>query len=731
MNRWLLALYDRLQSRRRWLWVGLVVVLIPLLVLALTLRYTENIMDFLPIGEDDRESMVIYQSQQSASQMVLIVEGDEPERIIDALDSCAERIPGLITEPDLAQWLQRLAYVHSQMPYFLTDSDYARLDTLLTPEATRRALMQKRQLLSVPGTGFLAQTIQTDPLSLLPLNVATQGQYSGAQQSAFTDYDGYILTADKRMGLAFYESPYGSTETQRNAALLDSLQAVTDQLSAVSGCQLRWLGAPVVAVGNARRIKTDTLFCIALSLVLISLLLLYAFPRKRDILLILLSVSFGWLFGMAALRLYTPAISAIVLGIGSVLIGIAVNYPLHLLVHQRYTSSVRQTLSEVLSPLIVGNITTIGAFLTLLPLRAEALRELGLFASAMLLGTIIFCVLVLPHFMSAEPTPVREFRLVDSRKSRVDSRKSIVKSSIALILLLSLAAGLYLVLDPQPRFDSDLSHINYMTRQQRQDFAYFESLSPTSDAPAYLAPEARTELARRANLWQHYWAEHDADSVVRMIQSQAAEVGFQPQAFAPFYQVLTDWQPTEPMTTDELGALWPGRFDSRTLNEHLTAGLSSHFDYIGLCCSLIVFLFLWLSFRNVWLALIAFAPMALSWIWILAIMQLLGIQFNIVTIILATFIFGQGDDYTIFVVEGLLYEHRTGRAMLPQYRQSIFLSALIMLVGIGVLILAQHPAMHMLGAVTLIGMGTVVLMALTIPPLLFHALLRFFPKAIK
>ena len=113
--------------------------------------------------------------------------------------------------------------------------------------------------------------------------------------------------------------------------------------------------------------------------------------------------------------------------------------------------------------------------------------------------------------------------------------------------------------------------------------------------------------------------------------------------------------------------------------------------------------------------------MMVSWIWILGAMHLFGLQFNIVNIILATFIFGQGDDYTIFIVEGLLYEHRTGRSILPQYRREISLSALTMLIGIGVLILAKHPAMFSLGAVTLIGMTAVVVMAMSLPPLLFRA----------
>ena len=272
-------------------------------------------------------------------------------------------------------------------------------------------------------------------------------------------------------------------------------------------------------------------------------------------------------------------------------------------------------------------------------------------------------------------------------------------------------------------FDSNLSHINYMTAEQRADFACFDSIGrlvSAEDNRKYLAPEARTELHHRAEQWQNYWSSHNADSVVAGIRREAVDVGFRPDVFEPFYAVLTDWQPIEQIDTQMLGELWPGKFDAAGLNAHLTQGLSDNFDYIGLCCSAIVFLFLCLSFRNIWLAFIAFMPMALSWVWILAMMQLLGMQFNIVNVILATFIFGQGDDYTIFIVEGLLYERRTGKTILPQYRQSILLSALIMLIGIGILVFAVHPAMHSLGSITLIGMSVVLLMALTIPHLLFR-----------
>ena len=118
----------------------------------------------------------------------------------------------------------------------------------------------------------------------------------------------------------------------------------------------------------------------------------------------------------------------------------------------------------------------------------------------------------------------------------------------------------------------------------------------------------------------------------------------------------------------------------------------------------------------------AFLPLVVGWIWILGTMRLTGLQFNIVNIILATFIFGQGDDYSIFITEGLMYEYATGKKILRSFKNAVVLSALIMFIGIGALIVAKHPALRSLAAVTVVGMFTVVAMAYYLPPLVFRFL---------
>jgi 1-acyl-sn-glycerol-3-phosphate acyltransferase len=104
-------------------------------------------------------------------------------------------------------------------------------------------------------------------------------------------------------------------------------------------------------------------------------------------------------------------------------------------------------------------------------------------------------------------------------------------------------------------------------------------------------------------------------------------------------------------------------------------------------------------------------------------MALVGIEFNIINIMVSTFIFGLGDDYSIFTMDGLLQEYKTGKKNLSSIRTSIFLSAVTTIAGLGVLIFAQHPALKSIAAISIIGIACVFVMSQSIEPLLFRWLI--------
>ncbi|MCG7859895.1 hypothetical protein MD537_23145, partial [Flavihumibacter sediminis] len=85
--------------------------------------------------------------------------------------------------------------------------------------------------------------------------------------------------------------------------------------------------------------------------------------------------------------------------------------------------------------------------------------------------------------------------------------------------------------------------------------------------------------------------------------------------------------------------------DMQYVTGRLVDMVRADFNSISWMVAAIVFIVLLISFGRIELTLIAFIPMLITWVWILGIMGLFGIKFNIVNIIISALIFGLGDDY--------------------------------------------------------------------------------------
>ena len=722
MSELILRIYDWLRCHRllRWLSLGVLTVVLALLLTRQT--YQEDISDFLPLNSRYQHDLQLFQQTSGADRIVVLfryhdVAQTNADTLVQAVRHFTEGIGdgsqfSMMSELDLEQVSQAMDFVYSYIPFFLTARDYEHFDSLLAdPGFVARQVANDKQSLLFPVAGLWQENFQRDPLNLFSPVVSRQ--QTGTLP--FESYDGHIFTPDMQQALVLLRSPYGASETEHNAELTDLLQHTADStMQTFPQVDVRFLGGPVIAVGNARQIKTDSLLAISLAVVLIVILLFIVFRRTWPLLLIVLSIAWGWLFAMGALAVIHDSVSVIVIGISSVIMGIAVNYPLHLIAHLQHASNVRDALKEIVMPLVVGNITTVGAFLALVPLESVALRDLGLFSSLLLIGTILFVLLYLPHLIP------QGSNIKHHPSSIIHHTSSIIHHPSPTIVVV--IVGLTLIFawfSLQTSFDDNMNHINYLTSQQREDMAYFQQLMPQVEHPAegmvyvlkedgqrFCSPREQTQCLQR---WNDFTARH-ADHLQQQVAEAARKEGFAPDTFDDFSELLTTRY--APLPVDS--------FDIRSVQTSIATRLSDDFNYIGWVCGCIVFFFLWFSLGSIELALLSFLPMAVSWIWILGIMAILGIQFNVVNVILATFIFGQGDDYTIFMTEGCQYEYAYRKKMLASYKHSIILSALIMFIGIGTLILAKHPALRSLAEVTIVGMFSVVLMAFLFPPLIFR-----------
>ena len=153
--------------------------------------------------------------------------------------------------------------------------------------------------------------------------------------------------------------------------------------------------------------------------------------------------------------------------------------------------------------------------------------------------------------------------------------------------------------------------------------------------------------------------------------------------------------------------------------------IKEDFNTTLMISSIFVLIVLLLSFRSVWISIIAFLPMFLSWYVVEGWMAIFGLEFNLINIVVSTFIFGIGVDYSIFVMQGLIAGARSeGDSLLEYHKAAIFFSALVLMIVTVAMLLATHPAIRSIGISTIIGMTSTILLTYSLEPLLFRLALK-------
>lgn len=714
-----LRIYDWLKCRKR-LAAMIVLTIMALCVISMCrLNYEEDIAGFLPIDRSDSRQTEFMESvsRQNSVAVIFRAQKQDDNAVIEAMDlfedlwfenDTLELVPDLSALADESMALELIQFVQEHYASFLTADDYRRMDSLLSePGYVESQLEADRRSLQMLSGSFTSNTIPYDPLNLFGnvlMSLAGAGGGGGYRM-----VDGHIMHRTEKVGLILFESPFGDSESGLNAQIVQLVEKTGALVEEQTGIEVSAVGAPVIAVTNADRIKRDSILAVGLAVIGILAVLLYSFRRLDYIFWIAATLLFGAVFSLGLIGCIKDSVSIIVIGIGSVIVGIAANYPLHFLHSLRATADNRESLREMVVPLLVGNITTVSAFLCLLFLKAQAMHDLALFGSFMLAGTIIFSLVFLPVFAKAVDKPVTEESRQESQPAGSGRLTKIVSPLVILITIAMLIWG------GSAGFDTDLNHINYMTAQQQEDMELLSGsvgdagLDQLSILAGMLSPDTEKEVVGQR--WITFWQEHS--DAVEQLEHESAKAGFTAGAFAPFLESVR----TEPKVVSAQDVT---PVNMSQVMASLVSALSQDFNKILFLCGFIVFAFLWISFKRLELALISFLPLTVGWIWILSIMNWCGIQFNIVSIILATFIFGQGDDYTIFITEGLMQEYESGRSTLMERRKSVIISAVIMFIGIGTLIFAKHPAMRSLAEITMLGMFVVVVMAHFLPEWLFR-----------
>ena len=392
-----------------------------LIVLAFSstgIHLKEDIMDLLPIDDPvikkhhtiikgfNRMDLTFFDI--GAMEKARNVSSDD---MIAAGDKLAEKLDesGLFSEIfyrwDESDLFEGLDVLRRHRASLFTEQDEKKLEEKLTGQAIKENLINWRRILTESPTPVISQSFYKDPLSMDSLILAKIAALRTSGTSVKME-QGRVFSSDLKHLLILAKPKYPGTDSERSKELVTFIDSAIDDVinsSSDKKLSIAYLGSHRFSLDNSTMIKGDIERTLTISLIAIIALSLLVYRRPLLSLITVLPALFGAFFASGLLRFISPEISAISIGCGAMLAGIAVDYGIHILFHidrsleaEHDSNEIAVTLGRLIRPLFLGATTTIGAFLCLQASLMPGLRQLGLFASLGIGGAFLFSIVALP-----------------------------------------------------------------------------------------------------------------------------------------------------------------------------------------------------------------------------------------------------------------------------------------------------------------------------------------------
>jgi predicted exporter len=260
-------------------------------------------------------------------------------------------------------------------------------------------------------------------------------------------------------------------------------------------------------------------------------------------------------------------ISAVTIAFGSVLMGIADDYPIFTYFSLRNTGEYGgNDVARISRPVLFSGLTTMATFSALFFSELPGQRQIALFSIIGITASLIFSLVILPHFIKGLPAAKSPSTVPVEGRGLL--YRTFVISGWLLLMVLCMWQGSRL------KFNGDMRSINMVptaisnteeemkrtwgdfrgmamvftegkdleSALQNNDrlFTYLKSKVPHDEFMS-LAPLFPSAVAQEANRlrWKTQWSEENRNAVKKLIDREGDGEGFTPHAFDPFFDRLT------------------------------------------------------------------------------------------------------------------------------------------------------------------------------------------------
>ncbi|MBP5430505.1 MAG: MMPL family transporter [Elusimicrobiaceae bacterium] len=719
----------------------------------------ENILALVP--NKIKQQVALFEHSALSQKLIVITLASSKEQAQEtarALQNALANAGFIVPKKPLAEDV--VSDVLSALPGLFSPKIEQETEQKISPQAVADQFAKYYEELFSFQSIFTTQKMTQDPFNLTELLFKRWGTIGqGVQALNYTD--GFLSNNRGTILAGLYDAKSAVSDIKAAQRLQ---QFFTEfQSSLPQRVRTFFVGGLRYTLENVTLIKRDLTTVTLAGLICLAAVFVCFFRTRRALLVYLLPLLVlppaAWIT-----QLIFGHISGITLGFGSVVVGLSVDYAIYIYFALQQTKiEAGAAVSKITGHLWCNFLTSGLCFVALLFSSIEVFKQIAVFALLALGLAFFIAVHILPPYFKM-PTSA------ELKTARMEIKplpfKGAVWASILLLVFgiwgiqhLALSSNLDDLNSTSPAFakDKQIAEELFPSAQgallfalgktQEEALAHNEQLS--SQVPAGLPisalfASAHTQ-AQNLKRWAAFWTPQRQHEMQVLLETQAQEKGFNPQAFTPFWTWLqassansnfdfSAWYnpmvkisnglygvvnivPNEPIyarLSDGVRAVF---ISASALQTSLVQSVKKEATWVVCLALLLNGAAVWFLFRNVKETLLCFVPVVLGSCFLFGCLALCKVQVNLFGLIFLPLLIGLGLDYAIFQ----LLKYRSQQEELTQLypTRALLAAGLSTLAGFGVLILAKHAVLFMMGICALVGIGGTVLVSLFILPALW------------
>ncbi|MDR9435516.1 MAG: MMPL family transporter [Thiohalophilus sp.] len=383
--------------------IWLIAISLLLAYLILHMEVITDIKQFMPVDKEDGTFHAL-QSEiltgHESTSMLLNIHGANAERLVKLSRALREEV----------SFTEKNAMIRNGEGSFdttgieiLEENRFLLVDTDWSVEGLKRAFQSRLFELRQGQGPVIGQSIKSDPY------LSVKKYFELIKRPTSLD-ENYPVWYAEGIG-AILRVDFGTSNIDLDTIerVQSTLRSKFQELSPTTSAKLEITGPGAIAVATRAEIQSVTH---KLSLAIPLLLLLVFWVAYQSVYLIWFSVIpliTGALVGLVITQLIFTSIHGVVIAFGITMLGVALDYPVHLFSHKYKDEQLLTTAKRIWPVLRLGGLTSAIAFLVLLFSGFEGLSQLAVYAFSGLIIALLLTRYFLPHVVSSDKVKPRVY----------------------------------------------------------------------------------------------------------------------------------------------------------------------------------------------------------------------------------------------------------------------------------------------------------------------------------